>query len=385
MPLTKAPFPIIAFEDQRMNCAALRVLGILCSYADKDGYCYPSQATIAKRLNVSRPAVNRQIQVLEKLGYVEVKRRSAKSGGETSCLYRIITPNIELEYCAEDAEPQWLPETDRLDVTPPVTSDVTPPVTSDVTPPVTSDVTPPVTSDVTPPVTPDVTPPVTPDVTPPVTSGVTPSVTSNVTQRVNLTYQINSERNKEEREEEVNLPRAREELAADFSANSPDIPDDPFGDSLWATTPFAPEIPEEVNCQAILPGKLLPQAQYPETLAEARNHPDIQIYRRVTGVLPLPGDYKAVVDAVQFLRESCPTDDSLVEYLTPHWQKWKSSKRKDGKPYNPNKPAWLTDWAVTSANADPISQESDDGRYFSCSVTSNPTPAQRATAVYPVY
>ncbi|HQF63701.1 MAG TPA: helix-turn-helix domain-containing protein, partial [Anaerolineaceae bacterium] len=140
MPLTKAPFPIIAFEDQRMNCAALRVLGILCSYADKDGYCYPSQATIAKRLNVSRPAVNRQIQVLEKLGYVEVKRRSAKSGGETSCLYRIITPNIELEYCAEDAEPQWLPETDRLDVTPPVTSDVTPPVTSDVTPPVTSDV-----------------------------------------------------------------------------------------------------------------------------------------------------------------------------------------------------------------------------------------------------
>ncbi|HQF63700.1 MAG TPA: hypothetical protein PLT26_14460, partial [Anaerolineaceae bacterium] len=237
----------------------------------------------------------------------------------------------------------------------------------------------------TPPVTPDVTPPVTPDVTPPVTSGVTPSVTSNVTQRVNLTYQINSERNKEEREEEVNLPRAREELAADFSANSPDIPDDPFGDSLWATTPFAPEIPEEVNCQAILPGKLLPQAQYPETLAEARNHPDIQIYRRVTGVLPLPGDYKAVVDAVQFLRESCPTDDSLVEYLTPHWQKWKSSKRKDGKPYNPNKPAWLTDWAVTSANADPISQESDDGRYFSCSVTSNPTPAQRATAVYPVY
>jgi len=377
MPLTKAPFPIIAFEDQRMNCAALRVLGILCSYADKDGYCYPSQATIAKRLNVSRPAVNRQIQVLEKLGYVEVKRRSAKSGGETSCLYRIITPNIELEYCAEDAEPQWLPETDRLDVTPPVTSDVTPPVTSDVTPPVTSDVTPPVTSDVTPPVTSDVTPPVTPDVTPP--------VTSNVTQRVNLTYQINSERNKEEREEEVNLPRAREELAADFSANSPDIPDDPFGDSLWATTPFAPEIPEEVNCQAILPGKLLPQAQYPETLAEARNHPDIQIYRRVTGVLPLPGDYKAVVDAVQFLRESCPTDDSLVEYLTPHWQKWKSSKRKDGKPYNPNKPAWLTDWAVTSANADPISQESDDGRYFSCSVTSNPTPAQRATAVYPVY
>ncbi|NSW52896.1 MAG: helix-turn-helix domain-containing protein [Anaerolineae bacterium] len=359
MPLTKAPIPIMAFEDQRMNYAALRVLGILCSYADKDGYCYPSQATIAKRLNVSRPAVNRQIQVLEKLGYVEVERRSGKSGGETSCLYRIITPNTELEYCTEDAESQWLPETDRLDVTPPVTSDVTPPVTSDVTPPVTSDVTPPVTSDVTPPVTPD------------------------VTQRVNLTYQFNSEREEEEREE-VNLPRAREELAAaDFSD---DLPDDPFGDSLWATPPEAPETPEEVNCQAILPGNKPDQAQYPETLAEARNHPDIQIYRRVTGVLPLPGDYKAVVDAVQFLRESCPTDDLLVEYLTPHWQKWKSSKRKDGKPYNPNKPAWLTDWAVVGANPNLISQESvEDGRYYSYTVTNNPTPAQRAQADYLVY
>ena len=207
--------------------------------------------------------------------------------------------------------------------------------------------------------------------------------TSEVVVTTQLTSQlIDKENNKQE---EVNLPRAREEAAADFSAESLEIPDDPFGDSLWATPPEAPETPEEVNCQAILPGNKPDQAQYPETLAEARNHPDIQIYRRVTGVLPLPGDYKAVVDAVQFLRESCPTDDSLVEYLTPFWQKWKSSKRKDGKPYNPNKPAWLTDWAVTSANADPISQESDDGRYYSYRVIKNPTPAQLAQADYLVY
>jgi len=374
-----------------MSLAALRVLGILCSYADQDGYCYPSQTTIAKRLNVSRPAVNRQIQVLVKLGYLEVSRRTTGSGGETSCLYRVITPGIEFESSSEDTELQWVLESDAhnvtppvtLDVTPPVTPDVTPPVTLDVTPPVTLDVTPPVTLDVTPPVTLDVTPPVTLDVTPPVTLDVTPPVTLDVTQRSHLTSQLSQER--EEEAEVVNLPRAREEAAADFSDESLEIPDDPFGDTLWTTTPDAPETPEEVICQAILPGNKPDQVQYPETVTEARNHPDIEIYRRVTGVLPYASYYKAVVDAIQFLRESCPTDDSLVKYLTPFWQKWKSSTRKDGQPYKPNNPAWLTDWAVTSANSNPASDGSDEECRYSYSVITNPTPAQYARAATVVF
>jgi hypothetical protein len=203
------------------------------------------------------------------------------------------------------------------------------------------------------------------------------------TQTVNLTFQLtDSENNKQE---EVNLPRAREEHAADFSADSPDIPDDPFGDSLWATPPEAPETPEEVNCQAILPGNKPDQVQYPETVAEARNHSDIQIYRRVTGVLPYASYYKAVVDAIQFLRESCPTDDSLVKYLTPFWQKWKSSTRKDGQPYKPNNPAWLTDWAVTSANSSPTSGGFDEDCRYSYSVTNNPPPARYARAATIVF
>ncbi len=327
MPLIKPPVSIIAFEDQRMSLAALRVLGILCSYADQDGYCYPSQTTIAKRLNVSRPAVNRQIQVLVKLGYLEVSRRTTGSGGETSCLYRVITPGIEFESSSEDTELQWVLESDAHNVTPPVTLDVT--------------------------------------------------------QRSHLTSQLSQER--EEEAEVVNLPRAREEAAADFSDESLEIPDDPFGDTLWTTTPDAPETPEEVICQAILPGNKPDQVQYPETVTEARNHPDIEIYRRVTGVLPYASYYKAVVDAIQFLRESCPTDDSLVKYLTPFWQKWKSSTRKDGQPYKPNNPAWLTDWAVTSANSNPASDGSDEECRYSYSVITNPTPAQYARAATVVF
>ena len=337
MPPKYSRVPEAAFPDWRISSSALRVLGILCRYTDKNGYCFPSQSTIAKRLGLARSTINYHIKKLRQLGYLQSERRTTSSGGETSCLYRITTP----------------PEADSPDDLQIDTPD-----------------------------NPNLDTPADANISTHADAGINTACQPRCsTQTVNRTSQLtDSENNKQE---EVNLLRAQEDLAApDFSD---DLPDDPFGDSLWTTPPDAPETPEEVDCQATLPGKLLPQVQYPETLAEARNHPDIQIYRRVTGVPPLPGDYKAVVDAVQFLRESCPTDDSLVEYLTPFWQKWKSSKRKDGKPYNPNKPAWLTDWAVTSANADPISQESDDGHYFSCSVTSNPTPAQLARAVTLVF
>ena len=337
MPPKYSRVPEAAFPDWRISSPALRVLGILCRYTDKNGYCFPSQSTIAKRLGLARSTINYHIKKLRQLGYLQIERRTTSSGGETSCLYRITTP----------------PEADSPDDLQIDTPD-----------------------------NPNLDTPADANISTHADAGINTACQPRCsTQTVNRTSQLtDSENNKQE---EVNLPRAQEDLAApDFSD---DLPDDPFGDSLWATTPDAPETPEEVDCQATLPGKLLPQVQYPETLTEARNHPDIQIYRRVTGVPPLPGDYKAVVDAVQFLRESCPTDDSLVEYLTPFWQKWKSSKRKDGKPYNPNKPAWLTDWAVTSANADPTNQAGDDGRYYSYSVTNNPTPAQLARAVTLVF
>lgn len=350
--------PYRAGLDSRLQGASLRLLNLLGGHANSAGWCFPSQYTLATLLNVSQQAVSKQIKSLHRLGYIEVYYRINGHGQKTNCIYRIMHDDFKprdmsgLPDTFKVSELQILPEPTGTEVAIPQ-----PPGCGSNTN--------------------------NPQVVTPQPASCCPT-TSEVVVTTQLTSQlIDKENNKQE---EVNLPRAREEAAADFSDESLEIPDDPFGDSLWAIPPEAPETPEEVNCQAILPGKLLPQAQYPETLAEARNHPDIQIYRRVTGVLPLPGDYKAVVDAVQFLRESCPTDDSLVEYLTPFWQKWKSSKRKDGKPYNPNKPAWLTDWAVVGANSNPISQESvEDGRYYSYTVTNNPTPAQRAQADYLVY
>lgn len=90
MSVRYAKIPVRAIDDPQLNSAAFRVLLSLCTYTDRDGYCYPSQGTIAKKLRVSRQAVNKQIRVLFRLGYIHVTHRWNPSSGETSCYYQVI-------------------------------------------------------------------------------------------------------------------------------------------------------------------------------------------------------------------------------------------------------------------------------------------------------
>jgi hypothetical protein len=71
------------------------VLTTLALYADENGLCYPSQATIAQALKKSRPWVNRVIGDLAEAGLIrKTFRIRASNGGTTSCEYRVITnPN----------------------------------------------------------------------------------------------------------------------------------------------------------------------------------------------------------------------------------------------------------------------------------------------------
>jgi Helix-turn-helix domain len=73
------------------NLDLIGVLCALCTYADKDGFCEPSQATIARQLKRSRPWVNRVIADLTALGFIEKEMRQRKhNNGTTSCRYRIL-------------------------------------------------------------------------------------------------------------------------------------------------------------------------------------------------------------------------------------------------------------------------------------------------------
>jgi hypothetical protein len=73
------------------NLDLIGVLCALCTYADKDGFCEPSQATIARQLKRSRPWVNRVIADLTEFGFIEKEVRHRKHNhGTTSCRYRLL-------------------------------------------------------------------------------------------------------------------------------------------------------------------------------------------------------------------------------------------------------------------------------------------------------
>ncbi len=65
------------------------VLAALATYADEDGCCRPSQATLAHHLGRSRPWVNRVVAELARDGFLRKTLRARENGGTTSCLYRL--------------------------------------------------------------------------------------------------------------------------------------------------------------------------------------------------------------------------------------------------------------------------------------------------------
>lgn len=88
-----AIIPARALDDTRFddNERHLRALLVLGTYADRDGWCYPSLGTIADRLSVSRPTVSTTMHDLAEWGYILIVHRYGEDGeGNKSNQYRII-------------------------------------------------------------------------------------------------------------------------------------------------------------------------------------------------------------------------------------------------------------------------------------------------------
>ena len=75
--------------DPRIDADRFCVMAALATYADEDGFCEPSQATLARRLKRSRPWGNRVIADLVKDGFLDKTARIRRNGGTTSCRYRL--------------------------------------------------------------------------------------------------------------------------------------------------------------------------------------------------------------------------------------------------------------------------------------------------------
>ena len=82
--------PARAVEDHRLGDAAYRLLACLGTYADKDGWCWPSMPTLADRLGKTRQAVQRSIRQLAEIGYLEVEPRRRPDGSQDRNRYRLL-------------------------------------------------------------------------------------------------------------------------------------------------------------------------------------------------------------------------------------------------------------------------------------------------------
>jgi len=83
--------------------------------------------------------------------------------------------------------------------------------------------------------------------------------------------------------------------------------------------------------------------EIPETPAEAKAHPDIQLYETVSGRFPGSRDYKVIIQTLQYLRKDHP---DLQTYLVPYWTAWSTRKTREGKPYQASSLVWLCEWAM---------------------------------------
>lgn len=89
-----------------------------------------------------------------------------------------------------------------------------------------------------------------------------------------------------------------------------------------------------------------PALETPTTPKQAMMHPDIQVFREVSGRIPGLREYELVIQTVQLLRQKVPEETALVAYLGPFWVAWSGRKTRDGRPYDASSLVWLTEWAV---------------------------------------
>ena len=85
----------IIIDDYAANIGALgvAVYAVLQRYADRaTGQCWPSVATIARLLRLSKNCVKKYLHLLARLGLITIALRSTAEGDPTSNLYTVHDP-----------------------------------------------------------------------------------------------------------------------------------------------------------------------------------------------------------------------------------------------------------------------------------------------------
>lgn len=89
-----------ALSDPNVKDGHLRVLAVLGTHTDKNGWCKVNQKSIAERVGKSRETVNRIIKDLCELGYVRKEDGWSQSEGRSISRYQVLMDRPEV---AQDA------------------------------------------------------------------------------------------------------------------------------------------------------------------------------------------------------------------------------------------------------------------------------------------
>lgn len=91
-----AVLPLRAIQDKDLNHAAVRVLALVCSYANRAGITWVGQARLASDIGVSFRAISRQINILKKKKYIEILVKGGKLS-HTATMRVIYNPTIGVD------------------------------------------------------------------------------------------------------------------------------------------------------------------------------------------------------------------------------------------------------------------------------------------------
>lgn len=72
-----------------LNMSERMLMIAVCSYANNDGFCWPSHKELSRVSGGSVSTVKRLLKSLELKGYISIQQRRDTAGDLTTCLYKI--------------------------------------------------------------------------------------------------------------------------------------------------------------------------------------------------------------------------------------------------------------------------------------------------------
>jgi hypothetical protein len=112
-----AVVPLRAIMDKSLSLGALRVLCMVCAYANRSGITWVGQQRLAQDLSVSRKTITSQMTQLRTKGYIDRLRKGAKES-HTSTMRIVYDKDIALEdvlamTSEDDRSPRMILEEER--------------------------------------------------------------------------------------------------------------------------------------------------------------------------------------------------------------------------------------------------------------------------------